>query len=343
MRQKLELMKQSMTSEKPDKIKWKEIWIISLISALISVIIGIFLIHYEIFVENDEPSSTDNPPPQIASQPIVSENQNTQHPDISIHQDNQVPVIRVGYEHKSSEAESWYQLGEQYYQQGQLPLSLEAFSHICQTHPTAKKKIKKLLKNNRYATVEESKVFNSESLLVLYDKQRQQALNDRLSDCDLDAFVPPKVRPPSVCKMSDDIKSQLKCLHNPHAPFTVSLWLDKRGKKQFNRHQPVTIGYQVNGLKKNRPAYLTLLNVSPSGQLALIFSEPIEVGKIYGQLTEQANVATIKQINLEAGQEYFKAIVTSEPIDWEEFIKAATARKPPVTLWGTVELRVNVK
>ena len=270
-----------MTSEKSNKMKWKEIGVVS----LISVIIGIFLIHYENFMANDEPSSTDNPPQKIASTPIASEKKNTQPPDVLTHSAPQAQVIRVGYEHEFSEAESWYQLGERYYQQGQLPLSLEAFSHACQTHPTAKKRIKALLKNKRYAIVEKDNVFNSDSLLVLFDDERRQALEHRLSDCDLDAIVPPQA--PSECETtkSDDIKTQLKCLHNPYAPIIVSLWLDKRGKKQFNSHQKVTIGYQVNGLKKASTAYLTLLNVSPSGHLAMIFSEPIEVGKVYGQLT----------------------------------------------------------
>ena len=278
-------------------------WLLGIVSALM---IGIALIHYEIVMS-----------------------QKDEHPDI----------------------ESWYKLGELYEQQGQLPLSLETFSHVCQTHPTAKQRIKALLKNNRYATVEKDNVFNSESLLVLYDKSRHQAMNHRLSDCDLDVplqvkkVIPqlPNIVQPSKCETPKSPIAQLKCLHNPNAPFTVSLWLDKRGKKQFNSHQKVTIGYQINGLKKGTVAYFTLLNVSPKGQLAMIFSEPIEVGKVYGQLTGQSNVAIVKEINLETGQEYFKAIGTIEPIDWEVFIKSAVNGNPPVKFWGTVELRVKVK
>lgn len=287
-----------------DKSSFKQ-WLLGIVSALM---IGIALIHYEIVMS-----------------------QKDEHPDI----------------------ESWYKLGELYEQQGQLPLSLEAFSHICQTHPIAKQKIKTLLKNNRYATVEKGNVFNSESLLVLYDKSRHQAMNHRLSDCDLDVppqvkkVIPqlPKIVQPSKCKTakSDDLVIQLKCLHNPNAPFTVSLWLDERGKKHFSRYKKVTIGYQINGLKKGTQVYLTLLNVSPGGHLAMIFSEPVEVGKIYGQLTGQSSVATVKQIDLEAGQEYFKAIVTTEPIDWEVFIKAVANGKSSVKFWGTVELMVKVK
>jgi len=52
-------------------------------------------------------------------------------------------------------------------------------------------------------------------------------------------------------------------------------------------------------------------------------------------------VTTVKQIALERGQEYFKAIVTSEPIEWKAFIGAKG--KPGVTFWGTTELIVDVE
>jgi hypothetical protein len=138
----------------------------------------------------------------------------------------------------------------------------------------------------------------------------------------------------------EDIITQLKCLKNPQAPFTISLWLDERGKKHFTRDQKATFGYEINGLKPGTRVYFTLLNISPSGQLSLILDEIIEAEKTYGQLTEQLNVAIVKQIQLEAGQEYFKAIGTLNPINWQTIIKAAT--KPPATRWGTVELTVTV-
>jgi len=140
----------------------------------------------------------------------------------------------------------------------------------------------------------------------------------------------------------DDLVTQLKCLENPQAPFTISLWLDERGKKRFNRYKKVTFGYEIKGLKQGTPVYFTLLNISPSSQLSMILNEVIEAEKIYGQLTEQLNVVIVKQIHLEAGQEYFKAIGTLKPINWKAFIKAATNGNPPVTIWGTVELTVTV-
>lgn len=309
MQQKLGLMKQSMgseKSEKSDQIKWKEIGIIS----LISVIIGLFLIHYEIFMTNDE-----QPPTESVNNPVVG----------------------TGV-HEPSKVESWYKLGEVYEQQGQLPLSLEAFSYICQTHPLAKAQIKALLENNRYANVEVGEVFNSESLLVLYDKSRRQAVNERLLACDLAAIAPA-----TECEKADaDVITQLKCLTNPQASLNVSLWLDQPGKTQFNHQQKVTLGYQVKGLATGTTVYFTLYNVSPSGQLSMIFSEPIAVGSRYGNLTEESNVTTVKQLTLKTGTEYFKALITSQPITEANFSTAMIEKLQQFQFWQTTDLRVKV-
>lgn len=99
MQQKLGLMKQSMGSENSEKsgqIKWKEIVIVS----LISVVIGLFLIHYEIFVTNNEPSS--------------NEQTNNQ-------------VVQVDDELQSSEGESWYKLGGALCTTGTIALEFRGF------------------------------------------------------------------------------------------------------------------------------------------------------------------------------------------------------------------------
>ncbi|OAD19521.1 hypothetical protein THIOM_004839 [Candidatus Thiomargarita nelsonii] len=141
----------------------------------------------------------------------------------------------------------------------------------------------------------------------------------------------------------NDIVSQLKRLHNPDATFTIDLWFDERRKTRFISGEPINIYYKIKGLNKGTRAYLTLLNVSPAGKLSLIFNEFVEVGKEYGSLQAQENVTTVMQIALETGQEYFKAIVTSEPIEWKAFIAAAAKGKPRVTFWGTKELIVDVE
>ncbi|MBE9561241.1 MAG: hypothetical protein IMF12_00075, partial [Proteobacteria bacterium] len=73
----------------------------------------------------------------------------------------------------------------------------------------------------------------------------------------------------SKCK-TGDLATQIKCLDNPKAPFTMSLWLDKPGKTRFKRRKKVKIGYQVDGLKKGKIVHLTLLNISPKGQVSMI-------------------------------------------------------------------------
>ncbi len=152
----------------------------------------------------------------------------------------------------------------------------------------------------------------------------------------------------SKCK-ADSPAAQIKCLDNPKAPFAISLWLDKPGKKRFKHRKKVKFGYQVNGLKKGKAVYLTLLNISPTGQISMLFSESIEAGKTYGNLkkgnkgNKGKNTTSVKEIKLKKGQEYFKAIVTFEPINLETFIEEAINGTLPNKSWKTVDLTVNVK
>ncbi len=84
--------------------------------------------------------------------------------------------------------EVWYGLGETYYKQERFSLSLEAYSYVCKINEKAKRRIMTLLKNKRYATVENSQVIDTESLLVLYNSERRDALNKRLSKCGLRGY-----------------------------------------------------------------------------------------------------------------------------------------------------------
>ena len=86
-------------------------------------------------------------------------------------------------------SEAWYGLGETYYKQDQFPLSLEAHLHACQTDKDSKQRITELLKNNRFAVTEAGQILNKESLLLLYDKRKQQRIADMISDCGLRGFV----------------------------------------------------------------------------------------------------------------------------------------------------------
>jgi len=92
---------------------------------------------------------------------------------------------------KPNLSEAWHTLGEVYFEQGQLPLSLEAHAHACATDSNSKDKAKELLDNEQYRVVAEGKVFNQESLLVLYDKQRQAKISELLSKCGMRAIMRP--------------------------------------------------------------------------------------------------------------------------------------------------------
>jgi len=82
-------------------------------------------------------------------------------------------------------SEAWNGLGEVYYKQGRFPLSLEAHLHACKTDKDSKQRVTELLKDNRYAVTEEGEILDKESLLLLYDKQRRQAINDMIAACGL--------------------------------------------------------------------------------------------------------------------------------------------------------------
>ncbi len=80
---------------------------------------------------------------------------------------------------------AWHGLGEIYYQHKRFPLSLEAFSHACQSRKDSKERAINLLKSKRYTFTEPGDMAEQEDLLVLYDTQRRQALNKRLKECGL--------------------------------------------------------------------------------------------------------------------------------------------------------------
>jgi len=90
---------------------------------------------------------------------------------------------------KPNLSQAWYGLGETYYKQGQFPLSLEAHLQACQTDKDSKKRLIELLTENRYAVIDDGKILNKESLLLLYDKQRRERINRMISDCGLRAKI----------------------------------------------------------------------------------------------------------------------------------------------------------
>lgn len=79
--------------------------------------------------------------------------------------------------------QAWVGIGDVYYQQRQLPLSLEAYLHACTRHPRARQRVTELLQENRYRTVKANEVMPQESLALLYDKQRLQNLYPLATAC----------------------------------------------------------------------------------------------------------------------------------------------------------------
>lgn len=80
-------------------------------------------------------------------------------------------------------AAAWVGIGDVYSKTGQLTLSLEAYLHACQQDADARQRIAELLTNNRYRVVEEGKILDKASLLLLFDKERRDNINTMLQAC----------------------------------------------------------------------------------------------------------------------------------------------------------------
>ena len=109
---------------------------------------------------------------------------------------------------------------------------------------------------------------------------------------------------------------------------------------KFSRNDKLKFHYEINGL--NTASYFTLFNVLSSGKLSIVIeNEPIEANTIYSwPKTHWSKFSkTDTQLRLEPGHEYFKAMVTAEPITWDKFFKTNTA---PSQILGTKVLEVDV-
>jgi hypothetical protein len=162
-------------------------------------------------------------------------------------------------------------------------------------------------------------------------------------------------------KSPPSIPQQIRELHNPSPPFTTHFWIDAPGKTVFYQNDRVTLFYKVTNFRKDKPLYFTLLNISPQGIVNQLLSQKeIKAGQEYTspeqlpaenlvQLDTQPQIIDTQRFDTQrlgletVGQEYFKVIVTSKRIDWEEFLKRIQEKVQPVSLWATSELTVDVK
>lgn len=154
-------------------------------------------------------------------------------------------------------------------------------------------------------------------------------------------------------KSPPSIPQQIRKLNNPSPPFTVNFWIDAPGKTVFYQEDRVTLFYKVTGFRKEKPLYFTLLHISDQGVVSPLL--PLSQKKIHANqeytLPEQlpaGDAVPFKPIETHrltlntVGKEYFKAIVTLEPIAWEELLKRIQEKVQPVSLWATNELQIEV-
>jgi len=150
-------------------------------------------------------------------------------------------------------------------------------------------------------------------------------------------------------KSPPSISQQIHQLNNPSPPFTAHFWIDAPGKTVFHQNDRVTLFYQVTNFRKDEPLYFTLLNISPEGIVNQLLSQKeIKAGQEYTspeQLPagDSLGIKTQRLALETVGPEYFKVIVTSERIGWEELLKRIREKVQPVSLWATSELTVDVK
>lgn len=119
--------------------------------------------------------------------------------------------------------QTWSGLGDTYYKQEQFPLSVEAYSYICQINLDSKEKIKKMFRNKRLISTAQDKIIEPDSLLVLYDMKRRDALNQRLLNCGITTKIQSKhiflniyfdtrtvILPAEILHQLDDIATALQ-------------------------------------------------------------------------------------------------------------------------------------
>ncbi len=174
---------------------------------------------------------------------------------------------------------------------------------------------------------------------------------------DTTAPLPPIVTPPpeTAENQANPILTQLKALVILEAAVTVSFWLESPDKKHFSTQDRVTLYYQIketafaNGNQEE--FYFTFFNISPTDKLLILLTnKAIKANKIYALPTPQTDwqpeqfSRKDQRLRLEAGKEYFKAIVTTEPItSWLKFLATDIAdQSQREKLLGAKELWINV-
>jgi hypothetical protein len=173
---------------------------------------------------------------------------------------------------------------------------------------------------------------------------------------DTTAPSPPLVTPPETTKnQPNPVLTQLKTLAILEAAVTVSFWLESPDKKHFSTQDRVTLYYRIEKTafanRNQEEFYFTFFNISPTGKLFIaLTNKAIKANKLYALPTPQTEwqpeqfSRKDQRLRLEAGKEYFKAVVTSEPISsWLKFLATDIAEQSQrEMLLGAAELWINV-
>lgn len=146
--------------------------------------------------------------------------------------------------------------------------------------------------------------------------------------------------------LKPSIPQQIRTLHQASPPFDVHFWLETQGKTVFNQSDRPTLFYKVTQFRKDIPLYLTVLNISPDNTINPLVSKKIQANQEYTlpeKLSATTDMIQSQRLTLNSvGKEYFKVLVTSEPIEWQAFLNKIQEKVQPVTLWATAELTVDV-
>lgn len=122
--------------------------------------------------------------------------------------------------------------------------------------------------------------------------------------------------------------NKLKKLTISEPKVQILFWIDSIGKTHFEHDKKVTFYYKIKADAETKIVYLTLFNLFDNNHLTIIVNnKQIETDSLHslpevGQSWAQQTIFDEDiGISLRKGQEHFKIVASSQPIDWEEFLK----------------------
>ena len=99
---------------------------------------------------------------------------------------------------------------------------------------------------------------------------------------------------------------------------SIDFWLDEKGKMYFQNNQAVVVHYKIEAVSE-QSLFFSLFNRASSGGAwsPLLENQLVKVGKLYSfsvvEVKSSQFVTQGLELRLQAGTEYFLAIVSAEP------------------------------